>query len=51
MAIPKYHEFMKPILLLLKDETPHKRSDMYEKFAIQFRLTEEEKEELMLEYK
>lgn len=45
MAIPKYHEFMKPILLLLKDETPHKRSDMYEKFAIQFRLTEEEKEE------
>jgi len=45
MAIPKYHEFMKPILLLLKDETSHKRSDMYEKFAIQFRLTEEEKEE------
>lgn len=45
MAIPKYHEFMKPILLLMKDETPHKRSDMYEKFAIQFRLTEEEKEE------
>lgn len=45
MAIPKYHEFMKPILLLLKDETPHKRSDMYEKFSIQFRLTEEEKEE------
>jgi len=45
MAIPKYHEFMKPILLLLKDEMPHKRSDMYEKFALQFRLTEEEKEE------
>lgn len=42
MAIPKYHEFMKPILLLLKDETPHKRSDMYEKFALQFHLTEEE---------
>lgn len=45
MAIPKYHEFMKPILFLLADETPHKRSAMYEKFALQFHLTEEEKEE------
>ena len=45
MAIPKYHEFMKPILILLGDETPHKRSDMYEKFVLQFHLTEEEKEE------
>ena len=45
MAIPKYHEFMKPILFLLGDDMVHKRSDMYEKFALQFNLTEEEMEE------
>lgn len=42
MAIPKYYEFVKPILLFLKDEMLHKCLDMYEKFAIQFHLTEEE---------
>jgi len=47
VAIPKYHEFMKSILLLLGNETPHKRLEMYEKFALQFHLTEEEKEELL----
>lgn len=45
MAIPKYHEFMKPILELLRDNQIHKRTDMYEKLSAQFQLTEEEKEE------
>lgn len=47
MAIPKFHEFMKPILVLLGDGIPHNRLEMYEKFALQFRLTEEEKEECL----
>jgi restriction endonuclease Mrr len=42
MAIPKYHEFMKPVLELLKDNQVHKRVDMYKVLAIQFQLTEEE---------
>jgi len=50
VAIPKYHEFMKPILLLFGDGTPLKRSDMYEKFAHQFHLTEEEKEKRLSRY-
>lgn len=45
MAIPKYHEFMKPVLSLLGDTISHKRTEMYEKLADQFQLTEEEKEE------
>lgn len=45
MAIPKYHEFMKPVLELLKDNQIHKRVDMYKVLAMQFQLTEEELEE------
>lgn len=45
MAIPKYHEFMKPVLELLKDNQVHKRVDMYKVLAMQFQLTEAELEE------
>ena len=31
VAIPKYHEFMKPLLLLLSDNTTHIRTDIYRK--------------------
>ncbi|MFA6808740.1 MAG: restriction endonuclease [Eubacteriales bacterium] len=45
MAMPKYHEFMKPILALLKDNQIHKRVEMYEILSKQFRLTEIELQE------
>lgn len=45
MAIPKYYEFMKPILELLKDNQVHKRVDMYHVLAIKFQLTEAELKE------
>ncbi|WP_341876630.1 restriction endonuclease [Defluviitalea saccharophila] len=45
MSIPKYHEFMKPILELLKDNQNHKRVELYKKLALQFALTKEEMEE------
>lgn len=45
MAIPKYHEFMKPILELLRDNQIHKRVDMYKILAMQFKLTDAEMEE------
>ena len=45
MAIPKYHEFMKPILKLLEDNQIYKRVDMYKLLAMQFDLTETELEE------
>lgn len=32
MAIPKYQEFMKPILFLLKDQQIYKREEMYQVF-------------------
>lgn len=51
MAIPKYHESMKLVMLLFGDGTLLKRSDMYEKFAHQFYLTEEEKEKRLSRYK
>ena len=34
-------------MLLLTDNQPHKRLDIYEKLALQFSLTEEEKEQLL----
>lgn len=42
MAIPKYHEFMKPILELLKDNQFHKRADLYKVLALRFQLNEAE---------
>lgn len=45
MAIPKYHEFMKPILLLLSDKKEHKLSELFEKLSLHFVLTDLEKEE------
>lgn len=45
MAMPKYHEFMKPILELLKDNQQHKRVDMYKILAAQYNLSKEEMEE------
>lgn len=47
MAIPKYHEFMKPILELLSDNQIHKRVELYTVFCTKFSLTEEEKEETL----
>lgn len=38
VAIPKYHEFMKPVLELLKYNQVHKRVDMYKVLAMQFQL-------------
>ena len=45
MAIPKYNEFMKPILNLLSDTKEHNRNEMYQDFSIKFQLTQEEMEE------
>lgn len=45
MSIPKYHEFMKPILEILKDNQRHKRVEMYIVLASQLNLSQEEMEE------
>lgn len=45
MTIPKYHEFMKPILILLNNENLYSRSEIYSAMADQFEITEAEKEE------
>ncbi len=45
MAIPKYNEFMKPILNLLSDTKEHHRKEMYQVFTAQFQLTKDEMEE------
>lgn len=45
MAIPKYHEFMKPVLVLLNNDTLHSRSEIYLAMADEFQLTEAEREE------
>lgn len=47
MAIPKYHEFMKPVLELLEDNHIHKLVDIYNVLALKFELTEEELEEML----
>lgn len=39
VTIPKYHEFMKLVLELLKDNQVHKRVDIYKVLAMQFQLT------------
>ncbi len=45
MAIPKYYEFMKPILEFLSDNQVYKRIAMYQHFAVKFQLTEAELQE------
>lgn len=45
MTIAKYHEFMKPILVLLNNGTNYSRSEIYKYMADEFHLTETEKEE------
>lgn len=47
MAIPKYHEFMKPLLFLLHDRADHKIQSINTSLADQFKLTEEERSELI----
>ncbi len=45
MAIPKYYEFMKPALEIMRDNQIHKRRSLYEDLAMRFQLTEEELDE------
>lgn len=40
MSIPKYVEFIKPLLLLMSDSREHSVSNMYEELAQQFNLSE-----------
>lgn len=40
MAVPKYHEFMKPLLERLADGREHILRDLYADLAKTFRLTE-----------
>lgn len=47
MAIPSFQDFMLPLLELLKDEKPHKMSDVREKLAEYFNLSEEDKRVLL----
>ena len=47
MAIPKYHEFMKPVLVLLNDNQEHSLSELYVKLSRHFKLTDLEKEETL----
>ncbi|HCO18715.1 MAG TPA: restriction endonuclease [Tissierellales bacterium] len=44
MAIPKYHEFMKPVLVLLNSDNQYSRSEIYSAMSDEFNLTEAEKE-------
>ena len=45
MSIPKYHEFMKPILEILQDGKSRMRSEIYNELVTRLGLTDEEKEE------
>ncbi len=47
MAIPSFQDFMLPMLELLKDGKPHKMSDVKEKLAEYFNLSEEERKMLL----
>lgn len=47
MAIPKYNEFMKPILVLLSDNKIYSRRDVCYQMADVFKLSEEEQSELL----
>lgn len=45
MAIPKFHEFMKPLLVFLNDGKQRNRLEIYSAMSDVFKLTEAEKEE------
>ena len=47
MAVPKYHEFMKPLLERLADGREHKLRDLYAALAQTFRLTEADRAEYL----
>lgn len=44
MAIPRYHEFMKPVLVLLSNDIQYSRSEIYSAMSDEFHLTDAEKE-------
>jgi len=44
MAIPRFNDFMLPLLEMLEDEKEYDLSDLHEKLAQYFNLSEEEKE-------
>jgi restriction system protein len=44
MAIPRYHEFMKPVLVLLNNDIQFSRSEIYSAMSDEFNLTDAEKE-------
>lgn len=47
MAIPGYQEFMYPFLRMLKDGQEHSLRESYIHLADEFRLTDEEREEML----
>lgn len=47
MAVPKYHEFMKPLLERLADGREHMLRDLYAALATDFRLTDADRAEYL----
>jgi restriction system protein len=47
MAVPKYHEFMKPLPERLADGREHKLRDLYAALANDFRLTDADRAEYL----
>ncbi len=47
MAVPKYDEFMLPLLKLAGDKKTHSMSEAYENLAQLFKLTEEDRKEML----
>ncbi|WP_409228478.1 restriction endonuclease [Gudongella sp. SC589] len=45
MSIPKYFEFMKPLLSMMSDKKEHSRKEIYSSMAERFKLTDEEMKE------
>jgi len=47
MAIPKYDEIMLPLLKVLSDGQVHTKRELVEKIADHFRLTADEREQML----
>jgi restriction system protein len=47
LPIPTYEEFMLPMLLLVKNGTDHRLSDVQERLAEDLALTDEDRQELL----
>ncbi len=47
MSVPKYHEFMKPLLIALSDNNEHKLRDLYSDLADYFNLNDSDRSELI----